>query len=70
LVLCKRIDLTAGLTIRALPDWLAKWIVQHVLPRVSLSLFLRSMIGSMALQQCYQQQIMRYEFLVFEKQHA
>jgi len=70
LVLCKRIDLTAGLTIRALPDWLAKWIVQLVLPRVSLSLFLRSMIGSMALQQCYQQQIMRYEFLVFEKQHA
>lgn len=70
MVLCNRIDLTAGLTIRALPGRLATWIVQQVLPRVSSSLFLRSMIGSMALQQCYQQQVMRYEFLVFEKPHA
>ncbi|MFM7677208.1 MAG: class I SAM-dependent methyltransferase, partial [Roseiflexaceae bacterium] len=70
LAVCNRIDLSAGLTIRALPSWVATWIVQRVLPLVVSSLFLRSMIGSMALQQCYQQQIMRYEFIVFEKQHA
>jgi len=70
LTLCNRIDLSAGLRIRALPSWIASWIVDHALPRVWSSLFLRSMIGSMALQQCYQQQVMCYEFIVFEKHHA
>ena len=68
--LSKRIDLSDGLTIRALPDMLAQWIVDAVLPRVRTHLFLRSMIGSMALQQCYKHRAMRYEFVVFEKSYA
>lgn len=68
--LSTHIDLSDGLTIRALPDMLAQWIVDAVLPRVHTHLFLRSMIGSMALQQCYKHRAMRYEFVVFEKSYA
>lgn len=60
-------DLTPGMHIHALPTWLASALVS-LLPWLEQSMLWRSMVGSMALQQCYKNGIMRYQFVVFQKQ--
>jgi len=60
-------DLTAGIHIRAVPNWLARWL-GACQPIWQWSTFLRSMIGSMALQQCFADDSIRYIMMVFEKQ--
>ena len=59
-------NLTAGLRIYALPDWLARGVLS-ALSLFMRNMFLRSLIGSIALQQCYRHTMMQYQFLVFYK---
>lgn len=60
-------DLTPGIHIRALPYWLAHFI-GWCRPLWQWSTLLRSMVGSMALQQCLADGSIRYMMMVFEKQ--
>ena len=60
-------DLTQGIHIRALPWWLAHFI-GWCRPVWQWSTLLRSMVGSMALQQCLAAGSIRYMMMVFEKQ--
>jgi len=59
-------DLTQGIHIRALPWWLAQFI-GWCRPVWQWSTLLRSMVGSMALQQCLADGSIRYMMMVFEK---
>ncbi len=60
-------DLTQGIHIRAVPWWLAQFI-GWCRPVWQWSTLLRSMVGSMALQQCLADGSIRYMMMVFEKQ--
>jgi hypothetical protein len=60
-------DLTQGIHIRALPWWLAQFI-GWCRSMWQGSTLLRSMVGSMALQQCLAAGSIRYKMMVFEKQ--
>lgn len=66
LQLVSQIDLTAGMRIHALPSWLATLCVR-LFPIEAQPMFVRSVLGSMALQQCYAAGIMQYQFVVFQK---
>lgn len=61
-------DLSEGLRIRVLPDVLTMALIEF-LPRVQHCMVVRSLIGSIALQTCYQRGQMRYQFMVYQK-HA
>lgn len=59
-------DLTSGIHLWALPDWLARSI-GWCQPLWQWRTLLRSMVGSMALQQCLADGSIRYLMMVFEK---
>lgn len=67
LTLCETKLLTSSLRLRALPDFLAKFIlwVGNKLPQGHP--IVPSMLGSMALQQCLKAGWIEYRWLVFEK---
>ncbi len=60
-------DLTHGITLRVLPPWFAH-LIGWCRPVWDWSMLLRSMVGSMALQQCLAVGSMCYTMMVFEKQ--
>ena len=62
-------DLTYGLSLYALPSSLAQRLMSFLRLIMPNTIFLRSMIGSWALQQCYAANLMSYRFVVFEKLH-
>jgi ubiquinone/menaquinone biosynthesis C-methylase UbiE len=62
-------DLTHGLSLYSLPESFAQRLMSFLRLIMPNTLFLRSMIGSWALQQCYAANLMSYRFVVFEKSH-
>ncbi len=65
-----RRDLTDGLTIFALPSVVAHRLLTLLHNKFADTMLIRSLLGSWALQQCYAERLMAYQFVVFEKQHA
>jgi cyclopropane fatty-acyl-phospholipid synthase-like methyltransferase len=67
LQLCRNDDLSSFLRLRALPDGLARLLLQLGRALPIRHTILPSMLGSMALQQSLKLGVVQYRFMVFEK---
>lgn len=60
-------DLTTGLRLRAVPEPMLRLLAWGLWPIVRRNLYLRSVLGGLALQVCLAQGLVAYRYLVFER---